>query len=94
MRPPPFDALPGDRREVRLRAIRDGLIVSGWLATAFCLVVVTYFGRSMGYDAFSYWSIDFADPYGRTLFSNFTLGAFRYLPPTLFLFGPSGALPW
>jgi len=60
MRPPPFDALPIHRRGVQLRAIRDGLIVSGWLATAFCLVIVTWFGRSMGYDAFSYWSIRWA----------------------------------
>jgi hypothetical protein len=95
MRPPPFEPLPlREWRAVRLRAIRDGLIVSGWLATAFCLVVVTYFGRSMGYDAFAYWSLDFADPWGRSMFNNFTLGGFRYLPPIVFLFGPLGALPW
>jgi len=94
MRPPPFDALPPDQRELRERAIRDGLIVGGWLTTAFVLVVVTYLGRSMGYDAFSYWSIDFAEPYARTLGGNFALGAFRYLPPTLYLFGPLRALPW
>lgn len=79
---------------MRLRAVRDGLIISGWLATAFALTVVPYLGRSLGYDAYSYWSIDFADLYGRTMFSNFTLGAFRYAPPIALLFGALGALPW
>jgi hypothetical protein len=93
-RPPPFEALPADKRGLRLRAIRDGLIISGWLATGFALVVVTAVGHSFGYDAYSYWSIDFADLYGRTISNNFALGAFRYAPPIAFLFGPLGALPW
>src|SRR5688500_13992949 len=93
-RPPPFEPLPVDDRALRRRAVRDGLIISGWLATAFTLIVVTYVGRSLGYDASSYWSIDFNDLYGRTLESNFTLGAFRYAPPIAYLFGPLGALPW
>ena len=93
-RPPPFDPLPTERAALRRRAIRDGLIISGWFATAFTLVVVTYAGRSLGYDAFSYWSIDMDDLYGRTLGSNFTLGAFRYAPPIAFLFAPLGLLPW
>jgi hypothetical protein len=43
--PPPFEAL--------LRALRDGLIISGWLATLFLLVVVTNLVHSFGYDAFA-----------------------------------------
>jgi hypothetical protein len=93
-RPPPFEPLPADRPALRRRAVRDGLIISGWLATAFALVVVTYFGRSLGYDAFSYWSIDLNDLYGRAMSSNFALGAFRYAPPIAFLFAPLHALPW
>src|SRR5688500_9800723 len=93
-RPPPFDALPGDRDALRRRGIRDGLIISGWLVTAFTLVVVPAVGKSLGYDAFSYWSIDFANLYGRTFESNFTLGAFRYAPPIAFLFAPLTLLPW
>ncbi len=93
-RPPPFEALPLERRALRLRAVRDGLIIAGWLATGFALVVVTAVGRSLGYDAFSYWSIDLADLYGRTMGSNFTLGAFRYAPPVAYLLAPLGALPW
>jgi hypothetical protein len=74
--------------------VRDGLIISGWLATAFALTVVPSIAHSVGYDAFSYWSIDFSDLYGRAMSSNFALGAFRYAPPIAFLFGPLGALPW
>jgi hypothetical protein len=93
--PAPFERLPMlSVRALRLRAARDGLIISGWLATGFALVVVTSIIHSVGYDAFSYWSIDFADLYGRAISSNFALGAFRYAPPIAFLFGPLGALPW
>ena len=93
-RPPPFEPLPADKRALRRRAVRDGLIISGWLATGFALIVVTYFGRSLGYDAFAYWSIDLNDLYGRTLGNNFALGSFRYSPPIAFLFAPFGLLPW
>ena len=93
-RPPPFESLPTDRGSLRRRALRDGLILSGLLATAFTLVVVTYAGRSLGYDAFSYWSIDLHDLYGRTVANNFDLGAFRYAPPIALLFAPLGWLPW
>lgn len=92
--PPPFEALPSDRGTWRRRAVRDGLIISGWLATGFALIVVTSIAHSVGYDASSYWSIDFSDLYGRAMSSNFALGAFRYAPPVAFLFGPLGALPW
>jgi len=94
MRWPPFEPLPADSRALRLRAVRDGLIISGWLATAFVYLIVTYYGRSFGYDAFAYWSLDFDDLYGRTMSNNFALGSFRYGPPIAFLFGPFGALPW
>ena len=92
--PPPFEALPADRRALRLRAVRDGLIVSGLLATAFLLLVVTNLVHSFGYDAYSYWSVDLGDLYGRAMNSNFALGAFRYTPPIAYLFAPLGALPW
>lgn len=94
MRPPPFDQLPPERRDVRLRAVRDGLIFSGWLVAGFIFLVIVPMGLSLGYDAYSYWSIDFADLYGRAMSSNFTLGAFRYTPPVAFLLAPLGLLPW
>jgi len=92
--PPPFEALPPDRSALRRRAVRDGLIVSGWLATLFALVVVTNTVHSFGYDAYSYWSIDFNDLYGRAMASNFAVGAFRYTPPIAYLFAVFGAVPW
>ena len=91
---PPFEPLPAEKGALRRRAIRDGLIISGWLATIFILVVIPYAGRSFGYDAYSYWSIDADDVYGRAVSSNFTLGAFRYAPPIALLFAPLGMLPW
>lgn len=93
-RPVPFEALPAATRALRLRAVRDGLIISGWLATLFLIALVVPAARSVGYDAFSYWSIDFGDLYGRAISSNFALGAFRYAPPIAFLFGAFQLLPW
>jgi hypothetical protein len=92
--PPPFESLPVPDRALRLRAARDGLIISGWLATGFLLVLVTSIVHSVGYDVYSYWSIDLGDLYGRAMGNNFTLGGFRYTPPIAFLFAGLGALPW
>ncbi len=92
--PPPFEALPADKRALRLRAVRDGLIVSGLLATLFLFVVVTNIAHSVGYDAYAYWSLDFNDLYGRSIANNYTLGGFRYTPPIAFLFAPLMFFPW
>lgn len=51
-------SLPSDSWQVRMRAIRDGLLIAGLLATAFILVVIPATGHSLGYDAYAYWSID------------------------------------
>jgi hypothetical protein len=91
---PPFEALPDDKRSLRLRAVRDGLIVSGWLATLFTFTVVINAAHSFGYDAYSYWSIDLHDLYGRAMVNNFTHGAFRYAPPIAYLFASFALLPW
>jgi hypothetical protein len=74
--------------------VRDGLILAGWLATGFALVVVTSLVHSFGYDAFAYWSIDLNDVYGRSVDNNLALGGFRYAPPMALLLAPLGALPW
>jgi Glycosyltransferase family 87 len=92
--PPPFEALPAAKRALRLRAGRDGLIISGWLATIFLLVVVTNIVHSVGYDAYAYWSLNFNDLYGRSIANNYTLGGFRYTPPIAFLMAPLTLLPW
>jgi hypothetical protein len=89
-----FWPLPAGVRARRMRAVRDGLILAGWLSTAFVFLAIVPAGRSLGYDAFSYWSIDFGAVYDRTTDSNYTLGAFRYAPPIAFLFAPFTSLPW
>jgi hypothetical protein len=86
--------LPGERGQIRLRAIRDGLLISGLLATAFVLVVIPAVGRSLGYDAFAYWSIDPATLYEKTLMGQYALGGFRYAPPIGLLFATFHAVPW
>jgi hypothetical protein len=92
--PPPFEALPADSRALRLRALRDGLIISGWLTTLFMFTVVLSVAHSFGYDAYSYWSVDLNDLYGRAMQSNFAIGAFRYTPPIAYLFAPLALMPW
>jgi len=93
-RVPPFEPLPLARRAVRSRAVRDGLIIAGWLACAIVPLMVVPINQSFAYDAYAYWSLDFTDIYGRTYANNFALGSFRYTPPIALLFGPFGALPW
>jgi hypothetical protein len=91
---PPFEPLPRERRAVRLRAVRDALIVSGWMAALLVPLVIIPVGLSLGYDAYSYWSIDPVEPYARTFDNLYRLGAFRYAPPIALLFAPLGWLPW
>ncbi len=86
--------LPDERRQIRLRAVRDGLLISGLLATAFVLGIVPAVGRSLGYDAFAYWSIDPATLYEKTISGQYALGGFRYGPPIGLLFATFHALPW
>jgi hypothetical protein len=76
MRWPPFEPLPAEPRALRLRGLRDGLIISGWLTTAFVYLVVTDLGRSFGYDAFAYWSLDLGEHYGRAMLNNKNHGGF------------------
>jgi hypothetical protein len=83
-----------DRTQLRIRALRDGLLVAGWLTTGFVLLVIPWVGRSLGYDAFAYWAIDPAEPYARSMTGQYALGGFRYSPPIALLLGPLAALPW
>lgn len=89
-----WGSLPRGRAQLRLRAIRDGLVIAGLLAAAFVLVVIPSVGRSLGYDAYSYWSVDLGSLYDRALGSLYTLGAYRYAPPLAQLWAPLHALPW
>jgi hypothetical protein len=86
--------LPVARREVRVRAIRDGLLMAGWLAGGFVILDIPWVAGSLGYDAFASWSIDLNDPYARSMTGQYALGGFRYAPPIAFLLAPFGTLPW
>jgi hypothetical protein len=92
--PPPFEPLRADQRQMRLRAVRDGLIITGWLCTGFMFFVVTPLAHSLGYDAFAYWSVDPSDLYGRAMDNTAALGALRYTPPFALLSLPLSLLPW
>jgi hypothetical protein len=87
-------ALPSERTQIRLRAVRDGLVIAGLLFSAFVLIVIPIVGQSLGYDAYSYWSVDLQAVYQRTLPSLYQLGAFRYAPPLALLAAPLATVPW
>lgn len=79
------------RRQVVLRAIRDGSIVAGLLFTAYLFLVVAPQQGTFGFDAFAYWSVDPSDPY---IVPPGGLAAFNYAPPIAWLFGWFGRLDW
>ncbi len=65
-------------RSPLLRALRDGAILVGLLFAAFLFLVVAPRAQTFGFDAYAYWAVDPAEPYGRTAGA---LGAFTYSPP-------------
>ena len=73
------------------RALRDGLAVAGLLFAAYLFVIVAPKVGTVGFDAFSYWSVDLAHPYARVAGE---LGAFPYTPIAARLFAPASLLPW
>jgi hypothetical protein len=91
---PGWLGLPTDRHELRRRAIRDGLVVAGSMTSIFILVVIPAVGRSLGYDAYSYWFDDLAERYSIASRGIYELGAFRYAPPIGALFSWFVLLPW
>jgi Glycosyltransferase family 87 len=75
----------------RARALRDGLAVAGLLFAAYLFVIVAPQARTVGFDAFAYWSVDIAHPYPLAAGS---LGAFTYTPVAARLFAPATLLSW
>jgi hypothetical protein len=74
-----------------LRGLRDGAVVAGLLFAVYLFVVVAPQAGTFGFDAYAYWSVNPANPYGIAVGH---LGAFNYSPPIARLFGPFGALQW
>ena len=73
------------------RALRDGAVVAGLLFAAYLFVIVTPSVGTMGFDAFAYWSVNPADPYGQAIGG---LAAFNYTPPIARLFALFGNVNW
>jgi hypothetical protein len=75
----------------RERALRDGLVLSGLLFTAYLFGVVAPQTKTVGFDALSYWLYSMDDPYAIT---HGTMGSFVYSPIAARLFSPASLLPW
>jgi hypothetical protein len=73
------------------RALRDGLGVAGLLFAAYLFVVVAPQAQTVGFDAFSYWSVDLEHPYARVAGE---FGAFPYTPVAARAFAAASLLPW
>ena len=73
------------------RALRDGLGVAGLLFAGYLFVIVAPTTKTVGFDAFSYWSVDLEHPYARIAGE---FGAFPYTPVAARLFAPAGLLSW
>jgi hypothetical protein len=75
----------------RRRALVDGLTVAGLLFAGYLFLVVAPGAQTVGFDAFAYWAVDLAHPYGHVAGE---LGAFTYTPVAARLFAPASLLPW
>lgn len=73
------------------RAVRDGLILAGLLFAAYLFLITAPQTKTVGFDAFAYWSVDLRNPYG---LSTGHLGAFTYTPVAAFVFAPVHLLPF
>src|SRR5687767_12851405 len=78
----------------RTRALRDGAILAGLLFLGYLFLVLAPQARTVGLDAYAYWSLDMRDVYGRAQGAVLGPGAFRYSPLIAQLLAPAGQLPW
>lgn len=81
-----------DRRQLRARALRDGLILFGVLATAYWYLVLGDANwRGPSADGLVYWGVDPADPYRGSTVGG--LDAYLYSPAFAQVFSLIGRLP-
>ncbi len=85
---------PSPRFQFYLRAIRDGGILAGLIFAGYLFIVLAPRARTVGLDAYAYWSLDVNDLYGRSQGAVLGPGAFRYSPPVAAAFAPFGSLPF
>ncbi|MBI3750681.1 MAG: DUF2029 domain-containing protein [Chloroflexi bacterium] len=79
------------RGSIRLRALRDALVLLGLGILGIWFLVIAPQHRDVGRDAYAYWSIDQAHPYDLPVGS---IGAFNYPPPMVRLFAPLALVSW
>jgi Glycosyltransferase family 87 len=73
------------------RALRDGLVLAGLLVGAYLFVVVAPQAKTVGFDAFAYWSVSIDHPYATHIGG---LGSFLYTPVMARVFAPATNLDW
>jgi hypothetical protein len=73
------------------RPVRDGLVLAGLLFLGYLFMIVAPAARTVGFDAFAYWSVDLREPYR---LSAGAFGAFPYSPVIARLFAPFALLPF
>jgi Glycosyltransferase family 87 len=81
----------GDSLGPRWRAVASGLVLAGLFFAIYLFVVIAPIARTVGFDAFAYWSFPRADPY---YLPEGHLGSFVYSPVIARLFAPFAALTW
>lgn len=79
------------RGSIRLRALRDGLVLLGLGILGVWFLVIAPEHRDVGRDAYAYWSVDQAHPYA---LAEGATGAFTYPPPMVRLFAPLSLVSW
>jgi hypothetical protein len=78
----------------RLRAVRHGLVLAGLIFLVYLALFLAPQARTVGLDAYAYWSLDLDDLYGRSQGAVLGPGAFRYSPLIAQVIAPFTALPW
>ncbi|HUG48932.1 MAG TPA: glycosyltransferase family 87 protein [Candidatus Limnocylindria bacterium] len=86
-----FRSSPQSGGAGRRRAIYHGLVLGGLIFLAYIMIVLAPIQRSMGFDAYAYWSVDLANLYRGEVGD---LGFFAYSPALGLLFLPLTVLPW
>ena len=79
------------RGSIRLRALRDALVVLGLGILLVWFLVIAPEHQDVGRDAYAYWSVDQAQPYA---LAEGSTGAFTYPPPMVRLFAPLALVSW
>src|ERR1051326_2231380 len=84
-------AIPALPQSVLRRALRDALVVLGLAVFLFEFLAIAPQDRGVGSDAYAYWAVKPAAPYG---LPEGQIGAFPYSPPIVRVFSLASNLSW